>query len=410
MRFRRWAAFAALCSVLGLLFVLGPVNTDEARAYEAEEQRFLELINGYREANGLGPLALSETLSRAAERHSEDMQTHGFFSHTTEASSYYPVGSSFSDRLAREGYPTDNAYTAENIAWGYTTAEEVFKAWRISPSHNVNMLGKNYTAIGIGRVGTYWTTDFGSVVDPTPSVSEPQKPSGEAKTPVTKQPATPQTPGEPETVKPETTEQTPVTRPHANQSTVEPTSREQDAEASPDAEPDEEAALQTASFTPPTAEDPATEQSNAEETLTTETAQSSDGEQAIKKPANAKTNPQASQAASAEEDDQGSSTTEAGSVEDEATETTSTEVASAEVASAEVASAEAASAEAASAEAASEDAVRGADSDRDAPGKAPTPMKELPRTGGAPLPLLLGAILLLSTLLVNGIVRKRRTI
>ncbi len=402
MRFRRWAAFAALCSVLGLLFVLGPVNTDEAWAYEAEEQRFLELINGYRQANGLGPLALSETLSRAAERHSEDMQTYGFFSHTTEASSYYPAGSSFSDRLGREGYPTDNAYTAENVAWGYTTAEEAFKAWRISSSHNVNMLGKNYTAIGIGRVGTYWTTDFGSVADTAPSVSEPQKPSGKAETPATKQPSAPQTPAEPEIAKPETTEQTPVTRPHANQSTVEPTSREQaqDVEAPPDAEPDEEAALQTASFTPPAAEDPATEQSNAEETLTAQTAQSSDGEQAIKEPANAETNPQASQATSAEEDDQGSSATEAGSAKAKSTEAKSTEDEATETTSAEVASAEAAS----------EDAVRGADSDRDAPGKVPTAMKELPRTGGAPLPLLLGAILLLSTLLVHGFVRKRRTL
>ncbi len=401
MRFRRWAAFAALCSVFGLLFVLGPVNTDEARAYEAEEQRFLELINEYRQANGLGPLALSEKLSKAAERHSEDMQTHDFFSHTTEASSYYPVGSSFSDRLAREGYPTDTAYTAENIALGYTTAEEVFEAWRNSPSHNVNMLGKNYTAIGIGQVGTYWTTDFGSVADSAPSVSEPQKPSGETETPATKQAAAPQTPAEPETIKPETTEQTLVTRPQANQSTIEPTSSEQaqDAEVAPDAEPDEEAALQTASSTSPAAEDSATEQSNAEETLTAETAQPSDGEQAIKEPADAETNAQASEdATSVEEDDQESSATDARSTEDEAAETASAETASAEDEAAEVATAEAVS----------EDAARGADSDRDAPGKAPTAMKELPRTGGAPLPLLLGAILLLNSLLVHGIVRKRR--
>lgn len=373
MRFRRWVAFAALCSVLGLLLVLGPVNPYEARANEAEEQRFLELINGYRQANGLGPLAPSETLSRAAERHSEDMQTYGFFSHTTEASSYYPVGSSFSDRLTREGYPTDKAYTAENIAWGYNTAEEAFEAWRLSPSHNVNMLGRNYTAIGIGQVGTYWTTDFGSVADPAPSASKPQKPGGETKTPAAKQPTAPQTPAGLETVKPETTEQAPVTQPPAEQPAIEPTSSEQ-AQAAPE----EEAALQTASFTPSAAEGPATEQSNAEEALTVQTAQPSDGEQATNEPVGAETNVQSSHAASAEEDDQESSATEAGS------------------------------AEVATAEAASEEAVRGADSDRDAPGKAPTAMKELPKTGGASLPLLLGAILLLSSLLVHGIVRKQR--
>ncbi len=367
MRFRRWAAFAVLCLVLGFLLVLGPVNPYEARANEAEEQRFLELINGYRQANGLGPLAPSETLSRAAERHSEDMQTYGFFSHTTKASSYYPVGSSFSDRLTREGYPTDNAYTAENIASGYTTAEEVFEAWRLSPGHNVNMLDRNYTAIGIGQVGTYWTTDFGSVVDSALSASEPQKPDGETETPAAKQPAAPQTPAELETVKPETTEQAPVTQPHANRPAVEPPGSEQ-AQAAPE----EEAALQTASFTPPAAEGSATEQSNVEEPLTAETAQSSDGEQAINEPADAETNAQASHAASTEEDDQESSATEAGSAQANSTEDEATKTASAKVDTAE---------------AASEDAVQGADSDGDAPGKAPTAMKELPKTGGVQLPL-----------------------
>ncbi len=164
MRVRRWAAFAVPCLVVGLFLVLGPVHLHQARAAGAEESRLLELINGYRQENGLGPLVLSGVLSTSAQRHSEDMATHDFFSHSTRESSYYPSGSGPADRAAREGYPT-NVYTAENIALGQQTAKEVFEDWRGSPVHNAAMLGEQYMAAGIGRVGSYWTADFGSVSD-----------------------------------------------------------------------------------------------------------------------------------------------------------------------------------------------------------------------------------------------------
>ena len=164
MRIRRWAAFVAPCLVVSLFLVLGPVHLHQARAADVEEQRLLELINGYRQENGAGALVPSGMLSTSATRHSEDMASHDFFSHTTRESSYYPSGSSPADRVAQEGYPT-NVYTAENIARGQLTAEEVFEDWRGSPVHNAAMLGEQYTAAGIGHVDSYWTADFGSVAD-----------------------------------------------------------------------------------------------------------------------------------------------------------------------------------------------------------------------------------------------------
>ena len=164
MRVRRWAALAVPCLVVSLFLVLGPVDLHQARAAGVEEQRLLELINGYRQANGVSPLVPSGVMSMSAARHSEDMAAHDFFSHSTRESSYYPGGSGPADRAAREGYPT-NVYTAENIAMGQQTPEEVFEAWRNSPEHNAAMLGEQYTAAGIGYVGSYWTADFGSVAD-----------------------------------------------------------------------------------------------------------------------------------------------------------------------------------------------------------------------------------------------------
>ena len=160
MRLHRWVIFAALGLSLGLVLVLGPAP-EKAQAYEPGELRLLELINGHREANGVAPLVPSDVLSAAAERHSDDMATYDFFSHGSAASSYYPVGSASYDRMALEGYPA-NAHTAENIAW-FSTPEEVFDIWSGSQVHNGHMLDPDFTTIGVGQVGSYWTADFGSV-------------------------------------------------------------------------------------------------------------------------------------------------------------------------------------------------------------------------------------------------------
>jgi hypothetical protein len=164
MRVCGWADFVAPCLVVSLFLVLGPVHLHQARAAVSEEQRLLELINGYRQENGIAPLVPSGVLSTSATRHSKDMAAHDFFSHNTRESSYYPSGSNPAHRTAREGYPT-NVYTAENIARGQQTAEEVFEGWRGSPEHDAVMLGEQYTAAGIGHVDTYWTAHFGSVAD-----------------------------------------------------------------------------------------------------------------------------------------------------------------------------------------------------------------------------------------------------
>jgi len=154
----------AMCLAVSLFLVLGPVHLHQAWAADSEEQRLLELINEYRQENGAGPLVPSGVLATSATRHSEDMAAHNFFSHSTRESSYYPRGSGPADRAAREGYPT-KAYTAENIARGQLTAEEVFRDWRGSPEYNAAMLGEQYTAVGIGHVDSYWTADFGAVAD-----------------------------------------------------------------------------------------------------------------------------------------------------------------------------------------------------------------------------------------------------
>jgi uncharacterized protein YkwD len=167
----KWVVVAVLSVLLsGVAF---GQSSEAAVSYDLDEKHFLQLINEYRQNNGVGPLTLSDTLSLSSERHSEDMGKYGFFAHDTVKSSYYPAGAEPWDRMAAEGYDY-NTFKGENIATGYETAEEVFQGWRNSPSHNHAMLDGNYHAIGIARVylpgpkhDWYWTTDFGGVVEPT---------------------------------------------------------------------------------------------------------------------------------------------------------------------------------------------------------------------------------------------------
>jgi uncharacterized protein YkwD len=63
-----------------------------------------------------------------------------------------------------------DTWMGENIAAGYSTASDIFTAWKNSPDHNANMLSSNYVAMGISRVyiagspyGWYWANDFGGV-------------------------------------------------------------------------------------------------------------------------------------------------------------------------------------------------------------------------------------------------------
>ncbi|MEX0785453.1 MAG: CAP domain-containing protein [Dehalococcoidia bacterium] len=154
----------------------GP-NCTVSSAIDAEEQRFLQLINEHRADNGLGPLALSPKLTKAAAWKSEHMAANDYFAHADAG-----IDRSFSGRIRDCGY-TANTWLGENIAAGKETAEDVFDQWRNSSGHNANMLNPNFNAIGIGRAfdddstyGWYWTTDFGGLVDGSapPPGSEPE--------------------------------------------------------------------------------------------------------------------------------------------------------------------------------------------------------------------------------------------
>ncbi|MEU3727600.1 CAP domain-containing protein, partial [Streptomyces sp. NPDC031705] len=122
----------------------------EARA------KVLELVNEERAAVGCPVLTVNEKLTKAAQDHSADMAAHGNMSHTGSD------GSDPGGRITRAGYQW-RTY-GENVAYGYSSPEQVMEGWMNSPGHKRNILDCSYKEIGIGlaQPGQYWTQDFGA--------------------------------------------------------------------------------------------------------------------------------------------------------------------------------------------------------------------------------------------------------
>jgi uncharacterized protein YkwD len=126
-----------------------------------EEGEFLDLLNAYRAANGLATLTHNAQLAAAAEAHSLDMATRGYFNNVN------PEGDGPQERIISQGYNPESS--GENLAAGFQTAAAVFTDWKNSPGHNQIMLDQGFTEIGIGLAiqqdsafERYWTTDFAS--------------------------------------------------------------------------------------------------------------------------------------------------------------------------------------------------------------------------------------------------------
>lgn len=131
--------------------VLALVNAARAQARDCGGRRF----------PAAPPLAWSARLAGTAMNHSADMAAHGYFSHEGRD------GSSPAARTTRNGYAWRSV--GENIAAGPTTADAVVRGWIASPPHCANLMGAQFTEMGVAfavnptsRMGIYWTQMFAS--------------------------------------------------------------------------------------------------------------------------------------------------------------------------------------------------------------------------------------------------------
>ncbi|WP_165444984.1 CAP domain-containing protein [Gracilibacillus phocaeensis] len=116
--------------------------------------KVLQLTNQAREEQGISPLQMDSFLASVAQEKADDMAAHQYFSHTS------PTYGSAQDMLEQFGVPA--VKSAENIAAGQTSAEEVVESWLNSEGHRRHILDAELTHLGVGYQsdGNYWTQWF----------------------------------------------------------------------------------------------------------------------------------------------------------------------------------------------------------------------------------------------------------
>ncbi len=101
-----------------------------------------EETNNERVQQNIPPLVYNQTLAKAALAKVDDMFKYQYFEHVS------PQGKAPADFVTGAGY----AYltTGENLALGvFEDDKELVKAWMDSPGHRANILGKQFTEIGV---------------------------------------------------------------------------------------------------------------------------------------------------------------------------------------------------------------------------------------------------------------------
>lgn len=159
------AAFLAISCTKGELSNDNTVVAENPSSVPTTVNRtvMLQLVNDVRKKgcqcgdtyySAVPTISWNSQLEAAAYVHSEDMYTNKYFDHIA------PDGSNGGVRIDKAGY---NWFTfGENIAVGFKSEKEVLDGWLQSPGHCKNIMNKNFKEMGVARVGTYWTQEFGA--------------------------------------------------------------------------------------------------------------------------------------------------------------------------------------------------------------------------------------------------------
>jgi uncharacterized protein YkwD len=161
LRLRRFLVAAAVASAC--LPAARPQAVQHSKDPWADEDRIkavVQLSNRQRSRAGLEPLRASKQLTRAAQIHADQLVALDKMAHVLPGARYPKP----EDRLRAVGY----AWTAfaENLAYGQRTPEVAVDALMSSPGHRKNLLGADYTELGIGYAvdshgRPYWVQVFG---------------------------------------------------------------------------------------------------------------------------------------------------------------------------------------------------------------------------------------------------------
>ena len=134
--------------------------------------KVFDLTNEERAKEGLSELKLDKNLTDIAMQRAYEISV--YFAHRRpEVYRGFALGAPghdsqvfVDDTLYRMGLYGKITFSAENIAKGYFTPEDVINGWMSSSGHKANILGTDYTTMGVGAVkteyGYFWVQIFGN--------------------------------------------------------------------------------------------------------------------------------------------------------------------------------------------------------------------------------------------------------
>lgn len=139
---------ALVVKAIVLMFVLNyPITAWMSPDVSATEgKRIISLTNNVRSSLSLTTLSESQKLNQAAYSKVQDMFINQYFAH------HSPAGMTLESFARQAGY-TNYAVLGENLAVGFSSANEVMTAWQNSPSHYHNLVDPNYREIGVSVAG-----------------------------------------------------------------------------------------------------------------------------------------------------------------------------------------------------------------------------------------------------------------
>lgn len=127
-------------------------NAKEDYKNKSVFDKVIHLTNAERKKVGVAALVKDGNLTKSAQAKSADMKENGSMEH--ESPEYGGLGGILNR------FDVSYSMAGENIAHGQPSAEAVVDAWMKSPDHKANILHPDFTHIGVGYDGNYWTQQF----------------------------------------------------------------------------------------------------------------------------------------------------------------------------------------------------------------------------------------------------------
>lgn len=138
----------------------------------AEAKKIIELTNNLRQTISLPALLENRQLTQAAWQKVEDMALGQYFAHVS------PAGLGLKNWLEKIGYKYSIA--GENLAVGFSKAEDVVLAWKNSPTHYDNIIESNFKEIGVAIAdGKFNQVDTAYIAQYFGAPAQTEQPAGE---------------------------------------------------------------------------------------------------------------------------------------------------------------------------------------------------------------------------------------